>query len=264
MHEHTMNRAEASPIENGAPTQALLDELVRRIVATVHPRRIVLFGSAARGQMGPHSDLDVLIVMPDGIHRRETAQKLYRELPGLSVGKDIVVVTERDVAEHADDWSVVLYPALREGRELYRDAAAQLGEIHMGQGHPPPGTAGQWIARARADLTLASIPLPEGALYEDLCLHAQQAAEKAIKAVFIHKNWRFQYTHSIADLLADLEGRGLTLPNSVHAAKALTQYVENKRYPEPAPGHSVNVAEYRRAIELAAEVLGWAESMVAA
>ncbi len=41
-----MNRAEAPPIENGAPTQALLDELVRRIVAAVRPRRILLFGSA--------------------------------------------------------------------------------------------------------------------------------------------------------------------------------------------------------------------------
>ncbi len=57
---------------------SVLDVLVRRVVASVHPERIVLFGSAARGEMGPHSDVDLLIVMPDGVHRRATAQRLHR------------------------------------------------------------------------------------------------------------------------------------------------------------------------------------------
>ncbi|HEX9842490.1 MAG TPA: nucleotidyltransferase domain-containing protein [bacterium] len=100
--------------------ERLLDELVARIVAEVQPRRIVLFGSAARGQLGPHSDLDVLVVMPDGVHRRQTAMGLYRTLAGLGVAKDLVVVTESDVRLYGDNPSLVLYPALREGRELYR------------------------------------------------------------------------------------------------------------------------------------------------
>ncbi|MBI3302725.1 MAG: nucleotidyltransferase domain-containing protein [Deltaproteobacteria bacterium] len=51
------------------PDSQLLKELVQRIVKAVHPIRIILFGSAARGEMGPNSDLDVLVVMPEGIHR---------------------------------------------------------------------------------------------------------------------------------------------------------------------------------------------------
>ncbi len=98
----------------------LLDELVRRIVQAVRPRRIVLFGSAAKGRMGPESDLDVLVVMPDGAHRRRTAQALYRGLMGLGVPKDIVVVTESDVRQYAGEPSLVICPALKEGRELYR------------------------------------------------------------------------------------------------------------------------------------------------
>lgn len=47
-----------------------------------------------------------------------------------------------------------------------------------------PGSPDDWLRRARSDLALAKVPLPEGALYEDLCFHAQQAAEKAIKAVY--------------------------------------------------------------------------------
>jgi predicted nucleotidyltransferase len=100
--------------------QPVLDRLVSKIVETVQPRRVVLFGSAARGQMGPHSDVDLLVVMPDGVHRRQTAQRLYRALAGLGVAKHIVVVTESDVRQFADEPSLVVQPALREGRELYR------------------------------------------------------------------------------------------------------------------------------------------------
>ena len=100
-------------------TPEILDRLVRTIVATVQPRRIILFGSAARGQTTPHSDLDVLVVMPDGVHRRRMAQRLYRALAGLGAPKDIVVVTESDVARFAGEPSLVIFPALKEGKELY-------------------------------------------------------------------------------------------------------------------------------------------------
>ncbi len=98
----------------------VLDNLVCRIVDAVRPQRIVLFGSAARGQMGPHSDLDVLVIVPDGSHRRRTARTIYRALSGLGVAKDIIVVTETDVERFAGEPSLVIRPALREGRELYR------------------------------------------------------------------------------------------------------------------------------------------------
>lgn len=104
------------------PDQHILSELVRRIVQSVKPLRIVLFGSAARGQFGPDSDLDVLVIMPDGVHRRRTAQTIYRSLKGLGWAKDIVVVTESDVREYGQNPSLVLYPALQEGKELYRAA----------------------------------------------------------------------------------------------------------------------------------------------
>lgn len=101
--------------------QKLLDELVRRVVQTVQPRRIVLFGSAARGEMGPHSDIDLLVVMPDGVHRRQIAQTIYRGLLGVGFATDVVVATESDVREFAGEPSLVLFPALQEGREIYRE-----------------------------------------------------------------------------------------------------------------------------------------------
>ena len=103
-------------------SEAIVRNLVKRIVRAVDPRRIILFGSAANGQMGPHSDIDVLVVMPDGVHRRQTAQHIYRSLIGFGIAKDIVVVTESDVREYGDNLSLVLCSALREGREVYHAA----------------------------------------------------------------------------------------------------------------------------------------------
>ena len=104
------------------PDAAVVGELVRRIVEVVQPLRIVLFGSAARGELGPNSDLDVLVVMPNGVHRRKTAQQIYRNMWGLGCAKDIIVVTQGDVEEHGSDPYMIIRSALEEGRELYRAA----------------------------------------------------------------------------------------------------------------------------------------------
>jgi predicted nucleotidyltransferase len=100
----------------------ILDDLVRRIVDAVHPIRIILFGSAARGDMGPDSDLDVLVVMPDGVHRRETATVVYRCLRRFPYPKDIVVATVGDLVMYGDSIGLVYRQALKEGKELYHAA----------------------------------------------------------------------------------------------------------------------------------------------
>ena len=99
--------------------QKLIDTVVQRIVETAHPLRIILFGSAATGSMGPDSDLDLLVVVPDGVHRRRTAQQIYRRLSRLGIPKDIVVATESDIRQHKDNPSLVLFQALAHGKELY-------------------------------------------------------------------------------------------------------------------------------------------------
>jgi uncharacterized protein len=104
------------------PDPKIVTEMVRRIVETVHPLRIILFGSAARGEMGENSDLDVLVIMPDGVHRRKTAQAIYRGLWGLGFAVDVMVATPSDIQEYGQNPSLVLFPALREGKEIYHAA----------------------------------------------------------------------------------------------------------------------------------------------
>jgi predicted nucleotidyltransferase len=101
------------------PDLKVINELVHRIVGVANPLRIILFGSAARGDMRPDSDVDVLVVVPDGIHRRHTAQAIYHHLIGFPLAVDIIVATESDLGTHKNNFSLVYYPALREGREIY-------------------------------------------------------------------------------------------------------------------------------------------------
>jgi predicted nucleotidyltransferase len=101
------------------PAPAVLHALVRRIVAVAHPRRIILFGSAARGTMGPHSDIDVLVVVPDNTPCRHTVQMIYQHLIGFRHSVDVVAATESDLQQYGENFSLVYYPALREGREIY-------------------------------------------------------------------------------------------------------------------------------------------------
>ncbi|MCE2393048.1 nucleotidyltransferase domain-containing protein [Candidatus Poribacteria bacterium] len=96
-----------------------IELLVRRIIELVQPLRIILFGSAARGEMGPNSDIDVLVIMPDGVHRRRTAQLLYRQIRGLRVPFDILVATPNDLEMHKDNIGLIYRSILREGREVY-------------------------------------------------------------------------------------------------------------------------------------------------
>lgn len=100
-------------------TPPQFDQLVQRIVDAVHPLRIVLFGSAARGQMGPDSDIDVLVVMPDGTHRRQTAQCIHTQLFGVPFAVDVIVATESDLVRHKHNPGLIYSEALKEGRDLY-------------------------------------------------------------------------------------------------------------------------------------------------
>ena len=101
------------------PEAELLNELIERIRRVVEPVRVVLFGSAARGEMRPASDLDVLVVVHDDVDCRDITRRIYRSLIGFSVAADVIVATEEDIRRYGDSYSLVYYPALREGRELY-------------------------------------------------------------------------------------------------------------------------------------------------
>jgi len=102
----------------GQVKQEVLDEIIRRIVEVAEPEKIILFGSAVRGEMGPNSDVDLLVVK-SGVHRRRLTQAIYMNLFGVGQAVDVVVVTPEDVERYKDSFALVIEPALREGKVVY-------------------------------------------------------------------------------------------------------------------------------------------------
>jgi predicted nucleotidyltransferase len=97
----------------------VLRDLVARVVEAVHPLRIVLFGSTARGTADPESDLDLLVVVADGTPRLRTAQHLHRQMFGLPAAVDFIVATPGDLARHQANPGLIYRTILAEGKELY-------------------------------------------------------------------------------------------------------------------------------------------------
>ncbi|MEW6357777.1 MAG: nucleotidyltransferase domain-containing protein [Planctomycetota bacterium] len=93
-----------------------ISEMVQRIVQAVHPDKVVLFGSRARGDNGPDSDFDILIVAPSPYPRWRRAVPLYRLLGGMGVAKDIVWWTPDEVSEWKNVKSHFITRAMREGK----------------------------------------------------------------------------------------------------------------------------------------------------
>ncbi len=104
------------------PNPETLDDLVKRIVRACQPRRIILFGSAARGEMTEQSDLDVLVVLASGADVRTSEDAMYSNMIGFGIPNDLVVVTEDDVIKYGENPYLVIHSATQEGRELYRAA----------------------------------------------------------------------------------------------------------------------------------------------
>ncbi len=103
--------------------QEKIDEMVRRIVKRVHPEKIILFGSYARGSATIDSDADILVVMPVKGSKRKRATDIDLALVGVDLPVDVIVVTPEELEQNRNRIGTIIYPALREGKVLYERAA---------------------------------------------------------------------------------------------------------------------------------------------
>ncbi len=106
--------------DRGVAADPVLDEIVRRLVDALHPERIYLFGSRARGDARPDSDYDLIVVMPEaGLSPRERDVLAFRALCGVGAAKDVIVYTPEEFAWRSRAPSSLPATVLREGRLLY-------------------------------------------------------------------------------------------------------------------------------------------------
>ncbi len=104
--------------KQGKPDPAILADVVKRVVEAASPEKIVLFGSAARGTMGPDSDLDLLVIKRGKFDHHRVTTAIYRNLSG-AIGVDVIVATPEEVERYRDSHCMVICPAMREGKVVY-------------------------------------------------------------------------------------------------------------------------------------------------
>ncbi|MEX2137974.1 MAG: HEPN domain-containing protein [Pirellulales bacterium] len=123
-----------------------------------------------------------------------------------------------------------------------------------------PGSPGDWLRHARADLALAQVEVSPQ-LLELLCFHAQQACEKSLKAVLVYFGVAVPKTHNLRALV-DLISKYASVPMDIAGCAELTDYAVTTRYPgvyEP-----VTENEHREAVQTADQTIRWVETLVGA
>lgn len=123
------------------------------------------------------------------------------------------------------------------------------------------GTPEDWLGHAKSDLNLARLAMNrEEILPEQVCFHAQQAAEKALKAALRHRKLDFPLIHDLDELVEIAEHGGLHLPSECTDVGSLTPYAVATRY----PGHREKItwADVDEAIRLAEAIVAWATATI--
>ena len=117
----------------------------------------------------------------------------------------------------------------------------------------------QWLIYAKSDLELARVDLPDSVLLETLCYHAQQAAEKSLKAVLIYYSVSAPRTHNLG-MLIDLLAEYTDISESIRDVAILTEYAVSSRY--PGFSEPVDLDDYDLALQLADRCFLWAKSII--
>ena len=131
---------------------------------------------------------------------------------------------------------------------------------------PPDGGSPEdpreWLRRARSNLARSQGQTTPDVLFEDTCFDAQQAVEKALKALLVLRGVQVPRTHAISELITMLAELKFDMPAEVHEASALTDYAVAARY--PGPSEPVLIEDYEKAVAIAAAVVSWANGIVTA
>lgn len=247
-------RAGRSPAWNAEACARILQEMVGKIVAAADPMRVILFGSAARGDIGPESDLDFLVVVRDEADQKAAWDACYRATGGYGIPVDLLIVSVSVLAACKDDPWLVYRAALAEGRELVRSGnVPEPVPLDL----PPPHR--EWMDRARGALAMAALDA-EGVHFEAHCLQAYFAAEWALKAACRERGILFGRDPGLEGLMGLLAAAGLPVPARVGRARSLARYADLEWVPRL--DRPVRRTEWAAAVRKATALVEWAGRVV--
>lgn len=223
-----------------AETRGVVDEIVERLISRFHPRRIYLFGSRARGNARPDSDYDFLVEIdtePEGVTITRQGITWLEDLAETEV--QVHLRYPDQLKRRKDDPGTIDWDVVREGRLLFSldglpaiNAGPDRKMVRERSGEPPESFDG-WLSHAQRDMRLATHLSSDFAEWkESICFHAQQAAEKYLKALIIARHARPARTHKLVRLVRQLRKSGLDLGDLDDDAAFLSRFAVDVRYPE--------------------------------
>ena len=217
--------------------------MAKRIVRDFDSLQIILFGSQARGDADRNSDIDLLVVFAEIADKRKTAIDIGRALADLPVAKDIIVSTPEELERSHTRIGSVLRYAQQEGKVLWQNLNASADEsdsccsVSNKEVRSAMQTAdrladtARWLRYAEEDLITAETFLGHPHVPpRQVCWHAPQAAEKALKAVLIFLQIDFRRTHDL-NVLRGLLPKSWQLKTTLPNLEGLNRWAVETRYP---------------------------------
>ena len=231
-------------IQRVTTADPVLDHITRPIIERFHPNRIILFGSRARGNAREDSDYDVMVELETELSDYECLTRLYAAVPhprGFEL--NIFLRAPGRLEERRDDPGTVDWSIAREGIVLYSADGGSAGLLPSWPGRvrergsqPPPSLA-EWLKNADVDLGVIELILQNGRSPQEIpwgavAFHAQQAAEKYLKAVLVARWKEAPRTHDLAAIVAGIRAAGAAVPDLTAQCQLLEPYAVDVRYPD--------------------------------
>jgi HEPN domain-containing protein len=230
--------------------------LLDSIVAHFNPQRVILFGSMARGDAGPDSDIDLLVVVDDDTPtERLSGRSVAEARAGYRGGADILPYRASVFRTRAQARASLAATVLREGVTLYAREAEIGGEVSE---YGPWEEAQSWFQKAHEDLSVVRLVLPAG-LTDSAAFHVQQVLEKLLRGLLAAADQVLFKSHDIEELAELAHVHWPAIVASPFPLKKVGEWYIGSRYPDVA-GPSPDPEAVAEALDAVAALLDLAEA----
>lgn len=247
---------------------------IKKIVAALRsyaPERVILFGSAARGDADKYSDVDLVVIKETSERFLDRLGRVY-DLIDLDCAFDALVYTPQEFAKMQARENPFIEQVVREGIVVY-DRARGLVQEPMGSARGGVGMrkaqaeqeGRRWLEQAQSDLAAAKWN-EQGGFHSVACFWSQQTAERALKAYLYFSGKRHVIGHSVLELAKECARLDADFESIIGEVSFLDRLYIPTRYPNGLPGgvpaQVYQADEAHTAIRLAEKVVAMVERKI--